>query len=50
MRYIGSKTRILDFIDETVTQTFGSVGNAVVADLFAGTCSVSEMFKQKKQK
>jgi adenine-specific DNA-methyltransferase len=47
MRYIGSKARILDFIDDTVSQTFGSVDGAVVADLFAGTCSVSEMFKQK---
>lgn len=50
MRYIGSKARILDFIDDTVSQTFGSVDGAVVADLFAGTCSVSEMFKQKNAK
>jgi len=50
MRYIGSKTRILDFISDTVQQTYGSVDNAVVADLFAGTCAVSEMFKQKKAK
>jgi len=45
MRYIGSKTRILDFISDTVQQTYGSVDNAVVADLFAGTCAVSEMYK-----
>ena len=50
MRYIGSKTRILDFISDTVQQTYGSVDNAVVADLFAGTCAVSEMFKLKKAK
>ena len=50
MRYIGSKARILDFIDDTVSQTFGSVEDAVVADLFAGTCSVSEMFKQQNAK
>lgn len=46
MRYIGSKTRILDFISDTVNQTYGSVEDAVVADLFAGTCSVAEMFKK----
>jgi adenine-specific DNA-methyltransferase len=45
MRYIGSKARILDFIYDTVTRTFGSINEAVVADLFAGTCCVSEMFK-----
>lgn len=50
MRYIGSKARILDFINDTVTQTYGSVDGAVVADLFAGTCSVSEMFKQQNAK
>lgn len=50
MRYIGSKARILDFIGDTVNQTFGSVDNAIVADLFAGTCSVSEMFKHQKAK
>lgn len=47
MRYIGSKTRILDFISDTVAKTFGSVDGAVVADLFAGTCSVAEMFKKQ---
>lgn len=47
MRYIGSKTRILDFISDTVSQTYGSVDGAVVADLFAGTCSVAEMFKKQ---
>lgn len=46
MRYIGSKARILDFVQDTVEQTFGSVDGAVVADLFAGTCCVAEMFKQ----
>ena len=50
MRYIGSKARILVFIDGTVARTFGSVEDAVVADLFAGTCSVSEMFKYRNAK
>lgn len=47
MRYIGSKTRILDFISDIVSQTYGSVDGAIVADLFAGTCSVAEMFKKQ---
>ena len=50
MRYIGSKTRILDFISDTVEQTYGTVNDAVIADLFAGTCAVSEMFKQQRAK
>ena len=47
MRYIGSKAKILDFISNTVSQTYGSVDGAVVADLFAGTCCVAEMFKKQ---
>lgn len=47
MRYIGSKTRVLDFIDDTITQTFGDYSNATVADLFSGTVCVAEMFKRK---
>ncbi len=47
MRYIGSKAKILNFIDDTISQTFGAIDGATVADLFAGTCSVAEMFKHK---
>lgn len=47
MRYIGSKAKILDFISDTVSQTYGPVDGAVVADLFAGTCCVAEMFKKQ---
>lgn len=47
MRYIGSKTKILDFISNTVSQTYGPVHGAVVADLFAGTCCVAELFKKQ---
>jgi len=50
MRYIGSKARVLDFINETIDRTYGTVNNSVVADLFAGTCAVSKMFKQQKAK
>lgn len=50
MRYIGSKTRILNFIDDIVSRTYGSVEGSVVADLFAGTCSVAELFKKRNAK
>lgn len=50
MRYIGSKARILDFIYQTVESTYGNVENAIVADLFAGTACVGEMFKQHNAK
>ncbi len=46
MRYIGSKNRILDFIDDTIIYTYGNYENATVADLFAGTGCVGEMFKK----
>ena len=46
MRYIGSKRQVLPFIQKKVSETFGDFSNAVVADLFAGTACVSEMFKK----
>ena len=47
MRYIGSKNRILKFIDETILETYGDYSNAIIADLFSGTGCVGEMFKKK---
>ena len=47
MRYIGSKAKILSFINDTIAQTFGAIDGATVADLFAGTCSVAAMFKHE---
>lgn len=47
MRYIGSKTRILDFIGNVVGDTYGDCSNATVADLFSGTACVGEFFKHK---
>lgn len=47
MRYIGSKNRILEFIDDTITKTYGDYSDAVIADLFSGTGCVGEMFKRK---
>lgn len=50
MRYIGSKNRILGFIDETIENTYGDYSNATVADLFSGTACVGKMFKEKGAK
>lgn len=47
MRYIGSKKRILEFIDNTIESTYGDYSNVVIADLFSGTGCVGEMFKRK---
>ncbi len=46
MRYIGSKSRILDFLGDVVSDTYGDVSNSTFADLFAGTACVGEYFKQ----
>ena len=46
MRYIGSKRQVLPFIQKTISETYGDFSNATVADLFAGTACVSEMFKR----
>lgn len=45
MRYIGSKARILDFLSDSITDDIGCIKGARVADLFAGTAVVSDMFK-----
>lgn len=50
MRYIGAKTRVLDFINDTIEKTYGDYSDAIVADLFSGTACVSEMFKKHKAK
>ena len=47
LRYIGSKSRILDFITSVIDATYGDVSDCVFADLFAGTACVAEAFKQK---
>ena len=46
MKYIGNKTRLLDFIDKSM-QDAGVVQSGVFADLFSGTASVGKYFKQK---
>lgn len=47
MRYIGSKRTVLPFIKTTIEETYGNISNAIVADLFAGTACVGEMFKRE---
>ena len=45
MRYLGSKAKVIDFIQETIGKTYGNIKDATVADLFSGTVVVAEMFK-----
>lgn len=44
MKYIGNKTRILDFIESCMKKSNIDYKNKKVADLFSGTGSVSGMF------
>lgn len=46
MRYIGSKDKVIPFIESVILDTFGDVSNAVIADLFAGTVAVAKHFKK----
>lgn len=46
MRYIGSKQPVLGFLEENIVATVGDVKKKVFADLFAGTCVVSILFKK----
>ena len=49
IRYIGSKERLLSFIEECVLSTVAD--DAVeIGDLFAGTAAVSKLFKQHQKK
>lgn len=45
MRYIGSKTKLLGFIEGVIKEKCGDISQMVFCDLFAGTCSVSRHFK-----
>ena len=44
MKYIGNKTRLLDFIQESLKSSNIDIKNKIVIDLFSGTGSVSNMF------
>lgn len=45
MRYLGNKTKLLDFIDNVIEQY--DIKGDVFADLFAGTTSVSDYMKDR---
>lgn len=46
MKYIGNKTRLIDFIENCMIDSNIDYKNVVVYDLFSGTGSVSEFFKK----
>ncbi len=46
MKYIGNKTRLLDFIQESLKSSKIDINGKTIIDLFSGTGSVSNMFLQ----
>lgn len=46
MRYIGSKARVLEFIEDHIQSTVQNEKGQVFADLFAGTTKVAQHFKK----
>lgn len=46
MRYIGSKEKIIPFIDSVLNNCIGNISGSIVGDLFAGTVAVSKHFKK----
>lgn len=47
MRYIGAKTKLLEILDEKITDYVGPLEGKVLCDLFAGTGSVGDYFQDK---
>lgn len=45
MRYLGNKTNLLHFIDEVIQKH--NIKGEIFADLFAGTCSAGDYFKDR---
>jgi len=45
VRYIGNKTKLLDFIHGEITSTCGDISNLKFCDLFSGSGSVARYFK-----
>lgn len=45
MRYLGNKTKLLDFIDHVINKY--DIKGEIFADLFAGTASVADYFKDR---
>lgn len=48
MKYIGNKTRVIDFIEQSLKDAKIDYSNKIVIDLFAGTGSVSSFFLKNK--
>ena len=47
MRYIGNKTKLLDFIEKVMITHVGTLEDKTFCDLFSGTTTVARHFKQK---
>ena len=47
MRYIGNKTKLLPFIEESFLEYYDDLTELSLCDLFAGTCTVASHFKPK---
>lgn len=45
MRYLGNKTKLLSFIDSVISKY--KIKGEIFADLFAGTCSVGDHYKNR---
>lgn len=50
MNYIGSKHKLTQFIEQSITDVVGSLGPLVMAELFGGTGVISRKFKTKVSK
>ena len=50
MNYIGSKKHLLNFIENVIKKEVGSLEDKVFCDLFAGTATVGEYFKNRVKK
>ncbi|MBQ7257482.1 MAG: Dam family site-specific DNA-(adenine-N6)-methyltransferase [Abditibacteriota bacterium] len=47
MRYIGNKTKLLNIIEELINEKINIDKEIIFCDLFTGTCSVGDYFKDK---
>ncbi len=50
MNYIGSKHRLSNFLEESISQTVGNIEEATFCDIFAGTGIVGRRFKSITKK
>ena len=50
MNYIGSKYKLLSFLEKNICETIGDIKSCVFCDLFAGTGVVGRYFKTKVKK